>query len=141
MTFLKKTLSPSGQNSIQRKGYFTTLTVFCLILLLHFPFEGYEIDQYVITRYGHGNCPRPSLDEAKKMTIEQLNKYGDDIKRCNNDVENQIRPFSDWRSNAPIIQWFGNVLHALIAAFFTYLIGGLWIWIFRSRDNDEGSSS
>ena len=135
MQSLKEMLSPSRQNTVQRRGFFSSLAIASLVLLLHFPFEGYDIDHYVTTRYGFGPCPNPSADDAMKMTSEQFDQYMKDLRRCSDDGETQIRPLTEWNSKAPIIDWFGSVIHATTALVFALSLGGIWLWVFRTHDN------
>ena len=118
MSSIKAFLSPSHQNRLQRRGFFNSLAVASLILFLHFPFDGYYINHYVTTRYGFGPCP--SAEGAMNMTSEQLNQYSEDIRRCSDDGEMQLLPFVEWKSKAPIIDWFGPVIHAAAALFLLF---------------------
>lgn len=133
MSSVMETLSPSRQNPVQRRGFFSSLAIASLVLLLHFPFDGYDIEHYVTTRYGFGPCP--SAEGAMNMTSEQLDQYMKDLRRCSDDGETQIRPFNEWRSKAPIIDWFGSVTHAATALVFALSLGGIWLWVFRTHDN------
>lgn len=136
MSSLKEVLSPSRQNPVQRQGFFGSLAIASLVVLLHFPFEGYEIEHYVTTRYGFGPCaPDVSLEQVMKMTSEETNQRFEANKRCSNDGEFQIRPFAEWKSKAPIIAWFGSVVHAITALVFSLSLGGMWLWVFRSHDD------
>ncbi len=126
-------LSPSRQNPVQRRGFFSSLAIACFVLLLHSPFDGYDIDNYVTTRYGVGPCP--SAGGALNMTSEQLDQYMKDLRRCSDDGETQIRPFNEWKSKAPIIEWFGSVVHAITALVFALSLGGIWLWVFRTHEN------
>lgn len=135
MSSIMEMLSPSRQNPVQRRGFFFSLAIASLILLLHFPFEGYDFEHYVTTRYGVGTCPI-GADVAMKMPPEQLDQYMKDLRRCSDDGETQIRPFTEWKSKAPIIDWFGSVVHATTALIFALSLGGIWLWVFRTHNND-----
>ena len=40
-------------------------------------------------------------------------------------------PFLDWRSNAPVVFWFGSVIHVLVALFVVALLSAAWHYLFR----------
>ena len=128
-------LSPSRQNTAQRLGFFASLATICLILFLHFPFEGYDVDHNVTTRYGTGPCPA-SEKGFGRMTPEKADhdQYIKDEIRCTSAAETQMLPFSEWRSKAPLVNWFGSVVHALVSVLFGLFVGGMWLWIFRTHD-------
>lgn len=136
MSSLKEVLSPARQNLIQRRGFFGTLALALLVLLLHFPFGGYEVERYVTTQFGYGPCPNPSLEDIMKMTSEQSAQNLEATKRCTDSGEMQTLPFPEWRSKTPIIEWFGSLVHTIAALAFTLSIGGIWFWIFRTHDGD-----
>lgn len=133
---IKEVLSPARQNSVQRRGFFGALAITFLILLLHFPFEGYDNEDLVTTHRGYGTCPSLGADGLRTMTAEQFRQYGEDMKRCSDSMELQDKPLSEWRSKAPIVEWFGSLVHSLIALIFTISIGGLWLWVFRTHDDN-----
>lgn len=138
MLSLKNILSPIRQNAIQRRGFFGSLAIASLVLFLHFPFEGYDIERYVITRYGYGPCPSfEGVDAIMNATSKQLDQYVQELRRCSDDGEMQIRPFYEWKSKAPIIEWFGSVIHAVVAFVFALLLGGIWLWVFRTHGDDK----
>ena len=74
MSSSREMLTLSPQNPVQRRGFFSSLAIASLVLLLHFSFEGYDIDHYVTTRYGFGPCPTPGVGAVIKMTSEQLDQ-------------------------------------------------------------------
>lgn len=131
MSSFNEILTPSGQNPTQRRGYFSSIAIACFVLLLHFPFEGYDIDHLVSTRSTFSPCPTVSAATLKEMTSEQL----DDIAKCLSAVETQFLPLSEWRSKAPLIDWFGSVVHSTIAFVFALALGIIWLWVFRTRDD------
>lgn len=136
MLSLKIFLSPARQNHIQRRGFFGSLAIASLILLLHFPFEGYDIEHYVTTNYGYGPCPPyRSVEYVMKMTLEQMEQDAKDAKRCSNHGEMQIRPFVEWKSTSPIIEWFGSLVHAIVVLVFILSLGAIWLWVFRTHDD------
>lgn len=138
MSSLKHWLLPSRQNAAQRQGYFGTLAIAILVLFLHFPFEGYVTEHYVVTRIGVGPCPNPGLEEIKQMSREQSRQHWDDMLKCSSAEEEQFLPFTEWRSKSPISSWFSSAVHVIAAFVFVLFLGGIWLWIFRSQVGDEG---
>jgi hypothetical protein len=52
--------------------------------------------------------------------------------------------FLEWRTNAPVVFWFGSVLHLLVALFAVGLLSAAWHYIFRSSPvvkNERSRSS
>jgi hypothetical protein len=136
MPSLKEVLSPSRQNPVQRQGFFGSLAIAALVLLLHFPFEGYDMEHYAITRYGSGPCPaKVGLEQIKKMTSEEMNQFFDANRRCSDETELQLLPLVEWKSKAPIVAWFGSLVHAIAAIVFSLSLGGVWLWVFRTHND------
>ena len=133
-------LTPSRQNSVQRSGFFVSLALAVVVLLLHFPFEGYVVNQWVVIRHGTGECPRTSREELKISTNEQIRKQIEEYRLCTDESQEQLRPFNEWRSYSPVIPWFGSVLHTLIALCFVIGLGLTWLWIFRSTNESKASN-
>ena len=131
-------LTPSRQNSVQRSGFFVSLALAVVVLLLHFPFEGYAVNQWVVIRHGTGECPRTGgIEELKASTNEQIRQRIEEDRLCRDESEEQLRPFNEWRSYSPVIPWFGSVLHTLIALCFVIGLGLIWLWIFRSTNESN----
>lgn len=135
MTSVRNFISPSHLNLKQRQGFFMSVALAALILLLHFPFDGYDdIEHLVITRYGSGECPpHMTIELMREMTAEEIVKVVDARKQCSNDEEMQLRSPLEWKSKAPIVPWFGSLLHAIVALSFSLALGAFWIWTFRTQ--------
>lgn len=129
----KKQFFPARLNMTQRIGFFVALAISVLVLLLHFPFEGYDNDHFVITRYGTGPCPNITKERLKTMTYAELTESFDATRRCTNDEELQVRPFSEWESKGAIVPWFSSVPHAIAGLVFALGLGALWVWVFRAE--------
>ena len=85
-----KDLSLSRQNHIQRSGFFVSLALATVVLLLHFPFEGYTAEHLVVTRYGHGHCPHTATkEEIMEFSAEQLSQRMEQTVQCTNQYEEQ----------------------------------------------------
>lgn len=125
MSPIKDALTPAKQNPVQRVGFFASLAIAATILFLHYPFEGYYIDDWVETR----SFSAPSACGPGNFNNSDI------LNRCLRDGEMQIRPFSEWKSQTPIIEWLGSIVHVLIAVTFTLFMGVLWLWVFRTHDD------
>ena len=134
-------LSPARMNLVQRLGFFASLALATLVFFLHFPIHGYEFEHFVTTYHGVKPCPEAPLDADGKIRMgpewdKKWDKWREDMNRCQDSGEMQILPLSMWRSNAPVIEWFGSLLHSLAAIFLSIALGSIWLWIFRT--DDEG---
>lgn len=47
--------------------------------------------------------------------------------------ESELRPFDQWTSNDPIVNWLGPVLHLLSATILMIAIGLIWIFVFAKK--------
>jgi hypothetical protein len=123
-------------NRVQRRGFFASLALATLVIYLHFPFHGYEYEHFVVTHYGVKPCPS-GRDASGQLSMDRdsLDKWYEDMKRCQDRGEMQTLPFSLWHSEAPIVNWLGYVDHMFAALFLIFLLGGLWLWIFRTHDD------
>lgn len=129
----------SNQNSTQKLGFFGSVATALLFLFLHFPFAGYT------TGYS------PNIDVTKIVVSPECKAFrsskdfqgsGDDALKldqlCANEWNTQLLrtvelPFSQWTSNEPVIDWFGNIIHLVASILFVLLLGSLWIWTFKSK--------
>lgn len=98
-------------NNIQRTGVFLTVAIVLVIVLLHSPWEGYTTTTYF---EGFG-----SILPASTVELSFLN----------------------WKSNAPVVDWFGSILHVLVALFFVGLLSAAWHYLFRSSPGTDGEKS
>lgn len=137
MLSLKEMLSPSRQNPAQQRGFFGALAIALIVVFLHFPFEGYYIEEYVRPHYIPGPCKKLFEEDVKNWSGEMLDQQMEENKKCSASAgtETQIRPFTEWTSRAPIFEWFGSVVHAIAAIVFAISIGGTWLWVFRTHNN------
>lgn len=118
-------LTPSRLNVIQRSGFFASLAAIAVVLLLHFPFEGYTAYRWETNPNRH-LCP--SEEEFKKPVRDA--DYYERLKYCY-EAEEKLRPFSEWRSDKPIIPWFGSTLHTAVTVALLLVLGLFWLWVFR----------
>lgn len=97
-------------NNIQRAGAFVTVTLVVAIVVLHAPWEG-----YITTSYSQG------LGLSIPASFTELS-------------------FLDWRSTAPVVFWFGPVLHVLVALLCVGLLSAAWHYLFRSSQSAANES-
>lgn len=119
---------PNHWSLLQRAGAFVSIFAILLILLLHFPFAGYQYEHGVVTSYATGPCEAtPTLEEVKSMSAQEINAMAS----CLGTTEQRVLPFSEWRSNRPVIEWFGGVLHASVSIGLSLLMGFVWVRLFH----------
>lgn len=114
---------------------------------LHYPFDGWTYDQF-ITHLSDGRAlPCSEAERATRRAMyDDINRSYEPGRRISEqDIEDSLRncqgssgrwetlPFSQWRSESPLVGWFGAVQHVALATGFTLL---LWICLhltFRPR--------
>ena len=132
-----KSLSPKNQNVVQRAGFAGSIIISLAIIFLHFPFNGYDNSEYVVTHYGYGPCaPNISVEEVFNLTAKELRERVGMNKRCNNNGEFRGKSFSEWRSSSAIMPWFSSPLNTIITIVFSMLFGVVWVWIFNGKNGD-----
>ena len=136
MLEVDRTSNTTPLNRIQQTGLFISVAFAFVVLFLHFPFSGYTTDHYVIVRFASAPCPpSPGLDAIKKMNMEQARIYSETMRECSNQEELQSLPITQWRSNDPVVWWFGSVIHTAVTFLFVLFLGGISLWAFRTRKN------
>lgn len=138
MSSLKELLTPARQNPIQRLGFFGSIAIAVLVLFLHFPIDGYKIGYYETPYYDNFSGPETTTTYIQcpdSYTLDTHKIYS----RCMSSTENKFEmlPFSEWKSKAPIVEWFGSVIHAITALVFALSLGGIWLWVFRTHDDEQ----
>lgn len=128
-------------NKTQKIISFITCTSLILYVFMLFPFNGLDIKEEVFIE-NNFRYLCPMLDEsysAKEMDEHYQKNKNDPIwmakveKYCNSGrIETKYFDFSDWRSNSPIVHWFGNIKNFMIACVFTIIIGAMGIYIFKN---------
>ncbi len=131
MPSIVELLSPSRQNTIQRSGFFGLLAAIAVVVLLHFPFEGYTVYQLETNPNKH-LCPSKEELEKFNKTVPDTDLHArlEFLKHCY-EAEEKLRPFSEWRSDKPIIPWFASTLHTAITVALLLGLGLFWLWVFR----------
>ena len=98
-------------NSNQRLSLLATLALSVLILLLHFPFDGYVTQQsYTVPSFTA--CPNGDLKERlRELGAEEFNKA---LTACQEQLVIVELPLSGWRSNGAITDWLASPIHTLV---------------------------
>ncbi|MDF4205194.1 hypothetical protein P2W50_01120 [Pseudomonas protegens] len=114
-------------NKHQRIALLLTLAMTILVLLLHFPFDGY-VTEITSTVPSFTRCPKADLQTMRAMGAEEFNNA---LAACQEKVFVTELPISDWRSNGAPIYWFASPIHALATALSILLIGLAWFFSVR----------
>ncbi|MCK9814605.1 hypothetical protein M1B35_10830 [Pseudomonas sp. MAFF 302046] len=119
-------------NAHQRFALLATLAMSILVLLLHFPFDGY-VTEYSYTSPSLTVCPRGDLlQKMRELGAEEFNKA---MVACQDkDVPVEL-PMSDWRSNGAPVYWFSSPIHAIATIISILVIGLAWFFSARSKQS------
>jgi len=108
------------KTNVYRLVLLATLTMLILVLLLHFPFDGYVSD-YSYSIPSLTACPKGDLTEKmRELGAEEFNKA---IQACQDAFVTKELPISDWRSNGAPIYWFASPVHAFVTVLAILIIG------------------
>lgn len=112
------------------------LSVMLIVILVHYPFGGYTASRDVVIRVAHGKCPvMPSIENVKSMPTEELRDLFDRSKLCEDETESRIMSPLDWRSEEPLIRWFGPFKNVLLVVVLITIAAGIWLWAFSKKDD------
>jgi hypothetical protein len=99
-----------------------------MVLLLHFPFEGYVTEvTYTVPAIGV-RCPG-GIEAMREMGAEAYNSA---ITACSDKTYTKELPPEDWRSSGAIIYWFASPLHSFISIMCIFAVGVIWGWAVKS---------
>ncbi|MGX5797707.1 hypothetical protein ACWHY4_28815 [Pseudomonas sp. E2-15] len=116
--------------NIKRQVLLATLTMSLLVLLLHFPFDGY-VAEYSYSVPSLTACPKGDLmQKMRELGAEEFNKA---IQDCQPDFVTKELPISDWRSVGAPIYWFASPIHALVTVLAILIIGLACFFSFRPK--------
>ena len=93
-------------NQLQRAGIFVAVVLIVLVVGLHSPWTGYEIDQWEHTSYVIGQSELVYL------------------------------PFNVWQTKAPVSLWFGYVLNVVCLLAGIAVVLGAWLYLFKTKMSD-----
>ncbi len=99
-------------SSNQRIALLATLALSALILLLHFPFDGYTT-QHSYTVPSFTACPKGDLKERLRELGAE--KFNNTLTACQGKFVVAELPLSEWRSNGAAIYWLASPIHTLVA--------------------------
>lgn len=120
-------------NLNQRLGLFICSALAVMVLLFHFPFEGY-VTEVTSTVPAIGiRCPNADIETMRKMGAVAFN---DAMAACSDKTYTDELPFADWRSSGAITYWFASPLHALISVMCIFAVCGIWMWAVRPQLKD-----
>lgn len=119
-------------SSNQRIALLATLASSTLILLLHFPFDGY-VTQHSYTVPSFTACPEGDLKERlRELGAEEFNKA---LTACQEKLVVAELPLSEWRSNGAVSYWLGSPIHTLVAVISIVVFGIACFFAMRSPQN------
>lgn len=124
-------LSPKNQNAAQKAGLFLSVFLVLLIVLFHYPFGGYYYHRGDVEQ-----CTQRFTEEIKPgATFEQWTKGLEIVAKCEKTVKSDWLPFDEWSSSQPLVDWFGSVVHTLVALLFIVVLCFAWLTIFQSQQD------
>jgi len=116
-------------SSKQRTTLLATLALSTLILLLHFPFDGYAT-QHSYTVPSFTACPKGDLKEKlRELGAEEFNRT---LIACQGKLVVTELPLSEWRSTGAAIYWLASPIHALVAVISVITFGIASFFAMRS---------
>ncbi|MGY1890668.1 hypothetical protein [Pseudomonas sp. SDT291_1_S447] len=120
----------SAINTHQRVALLVTLAASILVMLLHFPFDGY-VTKFETTLPSFTACPRGDLQSMRALGAEAFNNA---LAACQPKSVITELLITDWHSNGAPIFWFASLLHALATILSVLLIGLAWFFSARSGE-------
>jgi len=114
-------------NKNQRIAMLLTLAMTILVLLLHFPFDGY-VTEVTSAVPSFTKCPKADLQTMRTMGVEEFNNA---LAACEEKVFITKLPISDWSSIGAPAYWFTSPIHALATTLSILLIGLAWFFSVR----------
>jgi hypothetical protein len=116
-------------NSNQRIALLTTVALSILIILLHFPFDGYVTQhRYIVPSFTA--CPKGDLKEKlRELGAEEFNKA---LAECQGKFVISDLPPSEWQSKGAAIYWLASPIHTLLAVISIITFGSVWFFAMRS---------
>lgn len=112
--------SATGKTNVHRLILLATLTMLIVVLLLHFPFDGY-VSEYSYSVPSLTACPKGDLmQKMRELGADEFNKA---IRACQDAFVTKVLPISDWRSNGAPIYWFASPVHAFVTVLAILIIG------------------
>lgn len=127
---MSNTASHDDHSTHRCVALLATLALSILVLLLHFPFDGYVTESsYTVPSFTA--CPKGDPEALLRQLGAEL--FNTAISACQDKYVTNELPFTDWRSNGAAIYWLASPTHAL-TAFLCILVFGLsWFFSVRAR--------
>lgn|GEM_PF-2707350 len=123
---MKDDTATPDDNSQPRVALLATMAFSILILLLHFPFDGYVTESsYTVPSFTA--CPKGDPKTLlRELGAEQFNKA---ISACQDKIVTNELPFTEWRSTGAAVYWLASPIHALATIFAILVIGLSWFFL------------
>ncbi|MEW6118759.1 MAG: hypothetical protein AB1593_01570 [Pseudomonadota bacterium] len=112
-------LDVTKHNKQQRQGFLIFTSIITLIVLLHNPFGGYITDCEL---YEFNSSVRTELECFRGDTTDDI-------------------PFTRWISAAPLISWLAPTRHLLGFVGTFFVLGLLWLYSFKDKNQAEMSGT
>lgn len=133
---------PSSPVPRSRLAIAVCLSIVLVGLVLHYPFGEYRASRTVVVRAGQGDCPTPLTDveEIRSMSSEKLARIYEQGRLCQAVTEQRAISPLEWRSEEPLIAWFGPLKNVLVIVSASIAGVALWFWAFRARGRSESEA-
>ena len=124
-------------NKQQKSRIFFALMALFIVVILHRPWSGYE------TEY-----PTPTVDTAAlllncqtagkldpRLSVAEVSKRFADELACVERLRPQARelPLLEWRTQSPLLPWFGSAVHVGVAIAAILALALLWRYLVGQR--------
>jgi hypothetical protein len=130
-------------------GMYVWLLLFVVQLFIHNPTDGYllsyRINYYDFAKYGSvvssndrdSDCygwyqtlgSGTASEKMKGVAHERLNQA--------NCMGDRILPFDEWTSNAPLVEWFGSLVHFMFSTFLLSVLLVGWLVAFDGDSKNK----
>ena len=132
------TMNKSSQHAI-----FVACTLATVVIICHSPWTGYETEipaSYISPIQMEALCPgymRLRSTPLQTMTLQQLLENSQELQKnetCANQYRGEARSISiiSWRSNMPLISWFGSLINSVAVLSAIAFLSVVWMLINRS---------
>jgi len=130
-------------NKQRKSGTIIALLALLVIVMLHRPWDGYETEYptpEVDTAALLLNCQTAGKPDPKLSVAEISKRFADEL-ACVERLRPPARelPLLEWRTQSPVLPWFGSIVHAGGAAALVCGLALLWTYLAsqRSRYREE----
>lgn len=89
---------------------------------------------------GITSWPKIKQDEWRYSSMKRAQEIRSKCIEIETHEYEETLPFSDWTSNAPLVNWLGSVVHLLGAVIAVVVAGLIWLFVFSAKSNELTSS-